>query len=100
ALISALKGVNSIDVFSAEGGMFVVFDVRKMGISSQEFARGLLDQFDVAVLPCDGFGPSGKGLIRVSLCVPEQQLVVAAGRIVEYVESIRTGLVKNEPKPG
>lgn len=96
ALISALEGTKDLSLFSAEGGMFVVFDIRKMPISSQDFARELLDKYDVAVLPCDGFGPSGKGLIRVSLCVPEQQLVVAAERIVDYVESIRMERDKNE----
>ena len=90
ALLSALKGIKGLDLFAAEGGMFVVFDIRKLPLSSKDFARGLLDQHNVAVLPCDGFGPSGSGLIRVSLCAPEEQLVVAAERIVEYVESIQT----------
>ncbi len=95
ALVNALQDIDGIDLFSAEGGMFVVFDIRKLPISSQDFASKLLDRYDVAVLPCDGFGPSGTGLLRVSLCVPEQQLVVAAGRIVEYVESILAGPDKN-----
>ena len=99
ALLSSLDGITGLDLFAAEGGMFVVFDIRKLPISSQDFARGLLDQFDVAVLPCDGFGPSGQGLIRVSLCAPEDQLVVAAGRIVEYVESIQARQDKNQPGP-
>ncbi len=88
ALVSRLKDVPGLKLFSAEGGMFVVFDIRELPLSSKAFATGLLEQHDVAVLPCDGFGASGVGLLRISLCVSEEKLVVAAGRIVEYVESI------------
>ena len=89
ALISILGEVPGLKLYSAEGGMFVVFDIRELPQSSKAFASGLLDQHNVAVLPCDGFGASGVGLLRISLCASEEKLVVAAGRIVEYVESIR-----------
>ena len=59
------------------------------------FVRSLLDRYGVAVLPCDGFGPSGAGLLRVSLCVSRDKLVVAAERIVEYVETVLGGTDKN-----
>ncbi len=88
ALLSHLQNVPGLELYSAEGGMFVVFDIRKITSSSKQFARGLLDAHDVAVLPCDGFGDSGKGLLRISLCASEEKLVVAAERIVEYVKSI------------
>ena len=94
-LINALGTVKGLKIFSAEGGMFVVFDVRDLGMTSKSFASNLLDQHAVAILPCDGFGPSGIGLLRVSLCAPEAQLVVAAERIVEYVESITPQVDKN-----
>jgi len=89
ALVSRLQDVPGLKLYSAEGGMFVVFDIRDLPLSSKAFASGLLNQHDVAVLPCDGFGASGVGLLRISLCASEEKLVVAAGRIVEYVESIR-----------
>ena len=88
ALLDGLRGITGLKLFSAEGGMFVVVDIRELGVDGQTFAKGLLAQHNVAVLPCDGFGASGRGLIRISLVVPEAQLVVAAGRIVEYVESL------------
>ena len=94
-LIQGLSDAEGLEIFSAEGGMFVVFDVRGLNISSRAFASALLDQYDVAILPCDGFGASGAGLLRVSLCAPQEELVVAAERIVEYVESIRAGVDKN-----
>jgi len=96
ALVEVLENVEGLDLYSAEGGMFVVFDIRALPVTSQQFANGLLDRYDVAILPCDGFGATGSGLLRLSLCVSEEKLVVAAGRIVEYVESIRSSVDKNQ----
>jgi len=89
ALVSRLQDIDGLTLFSAEGGMFVVFDVSELPVSSKEFASGLLDAYDVSVLPCDGFGKSGVGLLRISLCASEEKLVVAAERIVEYVKSVQ-----------
>lgn len=96
ALVSELENADGLSVYSAEGGMFVVVDIRGLGVSGQGFAMGLLEKYNVAILPCDGFGESGRGMLRISLCVPEQQLVVAAQRIVEYVKSV-SGVVDNNP---
>src|SRR5205807_50586 len=53
-----------------EGGMFVLLDVRGTGLGSERFARGLVEREKVAVLPCDSFGPSGAGPLRIALTRP------------------------------
>ena len=87
-LYQKLEGVESLSLHSAAGGMYVVLDITRLPVSSQQFARDMLDQHDVAVMPCDGFGTTGKGLIRVSLCVPDDRLAVACERIVAYISGI------------
>jgi arginine:pyruvate transaminase len=72
-----------------EGGMFVMLDVRGTGLSADAFARGLLDREAVAVLPCDGFGPSAAGHLRVSLTVEDGTLAEAGRRIVRFASGIR-----------
>lgn len=94
-LQDVLKDVPGIRIFNAQGGMFVVLDIRSLPVSGFRFADELLDRHQVAILPCDGFGPSGSGLLRISLCASEEKLVVAAERIVEYVESLQEGVDKN-----
>src|ERR1700724_3809373 len=37
-----------------EGGMFVLLDIRGTGLGAEDFARGLLQRDDGALLPCDG----------------------------------------------
>ncbi|HYZ41062.1 MAG TPA: pyridoxal phosphate-dependent aminotransferase [Stellaceae bacterium] len=69
-------------VTQPEGGMFVLLDVRGTGLGSEAFALELLRQEHVAVLPCDGFGPSAAGHLRISLTAPELRLEEAGRRIV------------------
>jgi arginine:pyruvate transaminase len=71
-----------------EGGMFVLFDVRGTGLSSQEFAQALFERENVALLPCDGFGPSAVGHLRIALTAPEPRLEEAGRRIVSFARSL------------
>ena len=51
--------------------MFVLLNIRDTGLDAEPFARGLLDSERVAVLPCDGFGASAEGHLRISLGAPD-----------------------------
>ena len=47
------------------GGAFYVFpDIRPTGLTSKEFALGLLEAENVAVVPGDAFGACGEGFVR------------------------------------
>ena len=89
--------VPGIVLHSAGAGMFVVVDVRGLGVDGRTFAQGFLDQHDVAVLPCDGFGASGAGLLRVSVCEPEDRLREACARLRDYIAARGWERRRNEP---
>jgi arginine:pyruvate transaminase len=71
-----------------EGGMFVLFDIRGTGLGAEDFARKLLLQQNVALLPCDGFGPSAAGHLRIALTAPDQRLEEAGQRILTFARSL------------
>ena len=75
-------------VIPPEGGMFVLLDVRGAGLAAADFARRLLDSERVAVLPCDGFGPSAAGHLRIALSAPEARLRDAAERILRFARGL------------
>jgi arginine:pyruvate transaminase len=75
-------------VVPPEGGMFVLLDIRNTGLGSEEFALALLESELVAVLPCDGFGSSGAGHLRIALCAPEPRLEEAGERIVRFAQRL------------
>jgi arginine:pyruvate transaminase len=84
-LLAAAPGCRAIP---PEGGMFVLLDVRGTGLGAADFARRLLDSEQVAVLPCDGFGPSAAGHLRLALSAPEARLRDAAGRILRFTRGL------------
>jgi len=42
----------------------------------------------VALLPCDGFGPSAVGHLRIALTAPEPRLAEAGRRIVRFARGL------------
>jgi arginine:pyruvate transaminase len=85
-----LRAAPGCRVVPPEGGMFVLLDVRRTGLASAEFAAQLLAAEAVAVLPCDGFGPSAAGHLRIALCAPEPRLAEASARIVRFARLLNS----------
>ncbi len=81
------KGLDELGLTCPEpGGAFYVFpSIRTTGMSSQEFAEGLLEQERVAVVPGDVFGPSGEGHVRCSYATSLPQLEQALERIARFI---------------
>ena len=88
-LTSTLKTAPGCYALLPEGGMFVLLDVRETKMDGETFAQRLLDATGVAVLPCEGFGPSAGGHLRISLTAPDEVLAEAGRRIVTFATDIR-----------
>lgn len=69
-------------------GMFVMVDVDGTGMDGREFARRLLDEQLVSVVPGDAFGPSAKNCVRVGLAQPRHILKRAVKRIGRFIEAL------------
>jgi arginine:pyruvate transaminase len=65
--------------------MYVMIDIRRTGMSGEVFATRLLDATGVALLPGEGFGKSGAGHVRLSLCAPDAVLLDACARIERFL---------------
>lgn len=71
------------------GGAFYAFpDIRKFGLSSKDFAMGLLETQDVAAVPGDAFGSNGEGFLRCCYATAFDELKEAAKRIEIYVGTL------------
>jgi aminotransferase len=68
------------------GGAFYVFpDIRPFGLSSKEFAMGLLEQESVAAVPGNAFGASGEGFLRCCYATAFEDLKTAMDRMQAFV---------------
>ena len=87
-LVAGLKASKKVSARMPEGGMFVMVDVRKTGLSGGAFARKLLEEEKVVTMPGESFGAGGAGHLRVALTVGEDEISEACKRIVRLAERL------------
>jgi arginine:pyruvate transaminase len=88
ALVKALGGSARVSARRPEGGMFVMVDVRKTGLSGEAFAWRLLEEESVVTMPGESFGAGGAGHLRVALTVGVDEITEASKRIVRLADRI------------
>jgi aspartate aminotransferase len=65
-VVSRLGGIPGVVPLVPEGGLFVMLDVRQLGLPSDDVRRLLLRDFGVVVIHGAAYGPGGEGTLRVS----------------------------------
>jgi aspartate aminotransferase len=73
-VLSQLRGVRGVEPLVPEGGLFVMLDVRGLGIPSDDVRRFLLREAGVVVIHGSAYGPGGEGTLRVSFAGGGTQL--------------------------
>jgi len=89
-----VDGLNAIGLrtFEPRGAFYAFPEVTTAtGLSSEDFAQGLLREERVAVIPGSAFGPSGEGHVRACYATSYEQLEDALGRIGRFVDRHRAG---------
>lgn len=87
-LCDCMETVPLLSCFRPEGGMFVMLDARATGLSAYDFAKGLVLEEGVAILPADGFGDSATGHLRINLGATDAEIEEAGLRLSRYVEQV------------
>src|SRR5262245_9703996 len=70
-VVQALRGIPGVVPLVPEGGLFVMLDVRGLGIRSDEVRRFLLREAGVVVIHGAAYGEGGEGTLRVSFAGSE-----------------------------
>ncbi len=87
----ACKRIREIDGLNCQvpqAGMFLMIDVSAVSPDGFQFARALLDEQGVSVLPGEGFGEITRQFVRLSLTHPVKVLDQAFARIEAYVRNL------------
>ena len=71
--------------FEPKGAFYMFPDIRKFGLTSEEFATDLLEKEHVVVVPGTAFGDSGEGFVRISYAYSIESLKKAIARIENYL---------------
>ena len=77
-----------LSCFEPKGAFYVFPNIKKFGMSSEEFAETLLKKEKVAVVPGSAFGACGEGFIRISYAYSLEALKEALGRVSRFVKEL------------
>jgi aspartate/methionine/tyrosine aminotransferase len=84
-VVQSLRGIPNVEPLRPEGGLFVMADVRRLGMPAQEVQSALLREAGVVVIHGSAYGPGGEGTLRISFA--------AGGEVLEKgLERLRDGL--------
>jgi len=86
-LVERLNGMG-IDCHLPGGAFYVFPDIRKFGLSSKDFAMGLLESEQVAAVPGDAFGPCGEGFLRCCYATGMSDLKEAMNAMERYIGTL------------
>lgn len=77
-----------IECFEPFGAFYTFPNIKKFGLTSDEFANRFLQEEKVAVVPGTAFGDSGEGFLRISYAYSIEQLKEALGRLSRFIKKL------------
>jgi len=86
-LTSELKRIG-MPCYDAEGTFYVFADIRKSGLSSEEFCERLMFEKRVVVVPGTAFGDAGEGFVRISYSYSIDHIQQALRRMEEFMNGL------------
>lgn len=93
-IVSKLRKVPDFEVLEPEGAFYVFPSIKKLGVSSKEVTRILMEKYGVAVVSGTAFGSNGEGHIRMTYAVPDEVIEEGVDRIKRFAEEVIKGRIK------
>ncbi len=87
-LMQGLDRIDKLSYIVPKGAFYVMVDVSRTGLSGMEFAKRLLEEKYVAVIPGVGLSKMCTEFIRISFAASTQHIQVALNRIEEFVNEL------------
>lgn len=81
-ICSLLKDVPNLSFFEPQGAFYVMCNIAKTGMNADEFAKKILEDKLLAVIPCTAFG--APDYIRLSYACSEANIKEAVKRLKEF----------------
>lgn len=81
-ICSLLKNVPNLSFFEPQGAFYVMCNISKTGLNADEFAKKILEDKLLAVIPCSAFG--APNYIRLSYACSEENIKEAVKRLNEF----------------
>ena len=87
-IYDGLKAIG-IESFEPEGAFYIWPDIRKFGLSSDEFCERLLYEGKCAIVPGNAFGACGEGFARISYAYSVKHITSALERMEAFIKTLK-----------
>jgi len=77
-------------VVEPEGAFYIFPNISSTGLTAEEFATRLIEEYQVAVVPGDVFGAGGTGYIRCCYATDINKIKIALERIAALVAGLKS----------
>jgi len=86
-VLNGFRGIG-LDCFEPKGAFYVFPDIRKTGMTSDEFCERLLMEEKVLMVPGNAFGECGEGFVRATYATSTENLTEAIKRTGRFLSRI------------
>lgn len=80
-MLKLMSAIPYIKCLKPQGAFYVFPNIKPSRMSSEEYAKHMLENAKVVLVPGKAFGENGEGYIRISYAAPKEKLVEALERI-------------------
>ncbi|MDR2180843.1 MAG: pyridoxal phosphate-dependent aminotransferase [Synergistaceae bacterium] len=85
-VVKRLNDMKNVTCAPAEGAFYLFPNIKKTGLTSEEFVWKLLEDAHVATIPGSAFGPSGEGYLRIACTQSMEILVQAMDKMEKFLQ--------------
>ncbi|MEM9436885.1 MAG: pyridoxal phosphate-dependent aminotransferase, partial [Pseudomonadota bacterium] len=79
---------NTVGLVPSGGAMYLMLDIRATGKGGEAFARSLLEEEAIAVMPGESFGKAAQGHVRVAMTLEDSQFEDALSRLLSHAQAM------------
>ena len=87
-IYNGLNNIEGISCIKPESTFYVFPNISSFGMSSWDFAKYMVKEHKVAVVPGSIFGENGEGFVRISFATSSQNLELALEKIEKGVAAL------------
>lgn len=87
-IVEEINKINGLSCVRPKGTFYLFVNIKKAGISCEEFAVRLFKKKRVVIIPGTAFGSAGEGYIRLSFATSEENIRKGIKRIKGFISNI------------
>lgn len=85
-LYEGLKKIKNLDCMLPEATFYAFVNIKKTGLTSEEFVYKLIREKHIVVVPGTNYGKAGEGFIRISYATTEQKINHLINALNEFMK--------------